>query len=46
LRSRIFSLEEVLHEAIEVYGQPDPGGAEAGGSWDVGTGFVPRTWDQ
>ena len=27
LRSRIFSLEEVLHEAIEVYGQPDSGGA-------------------
>ena len=23
MRSRIFSLEEVLHEAIEVYGQPD-----------------------
>ena len=31
MRSRIFSLDEVLHETIEIHGQPDPGGAEAGG---------------
>jgi hypothetical protein len=46
LRSRIFPSEGVLHEAIEVYGQPDPGGAAAGGGRDNGTGPVPGTWDQ
>ena len=30
LRSRIFSLEGVLHEEVDVHGQPVPGGAEAG----------------
>ena len=46
MRSRIFSLEEVLHEAIEVYGQSDSGGAEAGGGRDGGAGSVPRARDQ
>ncbi len=46
MRSRIFLLEEVLFEAIEVYGQSDSGGAEAGGGRDGGAGSVPRAWDQ
>jgi len=46
LRSRIFSLEEVLHEAIEIHAQPDPGGAEAGRGRDGGAGSVPRAWNQ
>lgn len=41
LRRRIFSLEEVLREAIEIYGQPDHGGAEAGRGWCCSVGSVP-----
>jgi len=46
LGSRIFSLEKVPHEAIEVDGQPDPGGAEADGGRDGGAGSMPRARDQ
>lgn len=46
LRSRIFSLEEVLHEAIEVYEQLDPNGAEECLGLDGVTGSVLRASDQ
>lgn len=38
-------MEEVLHEAIGVYGQPDPDGGEAGGSWDGSSGSAPASRD-
>ncbi len=44
MRSRVFSLEKVPHEMIEVYAQPDTGGAEAGGGRDCGAGSVPGAW--
>jgi putative transposase len=31
---------------LRLNGQPDPGGAEAGGGWDGGAGPVPRARDQ